>query len=157
MDKFLSSAATLFGVGHFPKAPGTMGSLVALILGSVLIHYIAWPEFLVIILVLFGFGVIAANAHERLSGVHDSPKVVIDELVGMWMVLFPLEAWGSQLGDFRYDAVLGFIAFRAFDIFKPWPISYVEAKTKGGLGTMADDAVAGVFASAVLMIAGYFI
>lgn len=157
MNKLLSLLATLFGVGHFPKAPGTAGSLVALILGSVLIHYINWQVFLGIIMALFVVGIIAANAHQKRHGEHDSPKVVIDELVGMWVVLFPLEAFGSQLGDFRYDGVAAFILFRIFDIWKPWPVSWADKEIKGGLGVMLDDVIAGVMAAFVLVAVGYLV
>ncbi len=157
MEKFLSILSTLFWVGHLPKAPGTWGSLVALILGSVLVHFIAWPIFLGLIFGFFLLGIVAANAHEKLTGAHDSPKVVIDELVGMWIVLFPLEALGSQLGDFRYDGLVALILFRIFDIWKPWPVSFAETRLKGGLGVMMDDVVAGIMAAAVLIGIGYFI
>lgn len=157
MAKAFSHFATLFGVGHFPKAPGTMGSLVALILGSVLVHFIDWQVFLVLILAFLVLGVVAADAHEKLTGVHDSPKVVVDELVGMWIVLFPLEAFGAQLGDFRIDGIAAFALFRLFDIWKPWPVSWAETKFTGGFAVMLDDVAAGLMAAAVLMGLGYFI
>jgi len=157
VEGFLSQLATLFGVGKLPKAPGTWGSLAALILGSVLVHYITWPVFALIIAALFLIGTVAASAHEKATSEHDSPKVVIDELVGMWIVLFPLEAFGTQLGDFRYDGLLAFALFRFFDILKPWPIKILEKKIPGGLGVMVDDVVAGVMAALVLMAIGYLV
>ena len=156
MNKFLALFATLFGIGKLPKAPGTWGSIFALLIAVPLVHFIEWPVFTALILVFFALGVIAANAHAKITGKEDAPEVVIDELVGQWIAILPLEVLGyAQLGDFRYDTVAAFVLFRVFDIWKPWPVSWAEKKIPGGPGVMMDDVIAGVLAALVLLAAGF--
>jgi phosphatidylglycerophosphatase A len=158
MDRFLYRLATLFGVGKLPKAPGTWGSLVALAIAVLLIHLINfnWPIFIGLTAVLFMLGIAAADVYAKKSGEEDSPKVVIDELVGQWITLFPL-ALVVPFGDFRWAAFLALVLFRAFDILKPWPIRMLEKNLKGGLGVMLDDVVAGVMAAAILYLVGAYL
>jgi phosphatidylglycerophosphatase A len=136
--------ATFFGAGYSPVAPGTAGSLAAIPL--VLLIRIAspmWAE-LAIIAVLFGAGGWSAAAAERLLACEDPGPVVIDEVVGMLvtMVAVPL-SWPSL--------VAGFLAFRVMDIVKPYPARRLE-RLGGGLGIMADDVAAGVYANVVLQV-----
>lgn len=154
MINILTFIAILFGIGKLPKAPGTWGSLFALLIAVPLVHFITWSVFLALIILIFFLGITAANAHEKSTGNYDSPQVVIDEVVGQWIAIFPLVAIGSQLGDFRIDTVIAFALFRLFDIWKPWPVSWIEQKIKGGLGVMMDDVVAGLMAAAMLLLLG---
>ncbi len=156
MDRFLYHLATLFGVGKLPQAPGTWGSLAALVIAVPLLHYITWPIFIGLTAVLVMFGLAAADVYAKRSGEEDSPKVVIDELVGQWITLFPL-ALVVPFGDFRWAALLAFVLFRFFDILKPWPIRTLEKKLKGGLSVMLDDVVAGVMAAAILYLVGAYL
>lgn len=162
MDKFLSLAATLFGVGNLPKMPGTWGSLFALLIGVPASHFISWQVFIGVTLALIPVGVLAANAHQAKTGEHDSGKVVIDELVGQWIALFPLLlaapfAFAVPFGDFRWATLAAFGLFRFFDIIKPWPISWLDKNIKGGWGVMADDIAAGIAAALVLYGLGFMI
>lgn len=156
MDRFLYYLATLFGVGNLPKAPGTWGSLAALIIAVPLLHYITWPIFIGLTAVLFMLGIAAADVHAKRSGEEDSPKVVIDELVGQWIALFPL-ALVVPFGDLRWATLLAFVLFRALDILKPWPIKRLEKKPGGGLSVMLDDALAGIMAAAILYLVGIYL
>ena len=158
MDGFLYHLATLFGVGKLPKAPGTWGSLAALVIAVPLIHFINfnWPIFIGLTAVLFMLGIAAADVYAKRTGEEDSPKVVIDELVGQWITLFPL-ALVLPFGDFRWATLLAFVLFRAFDILKPWPIRRLEKKPGGGLSVMLDDVVAGIMAAAILYLVGAYL
>lgn len=156
MPFFFFHLSTLFGIGKLPKAPGTWGSLAALVFAIFILHYISWPFFMVITALMVPIGVIAADVHFRKTKVVDPPEVVVDELVGMWITLFPL-AWIIPFDDLRYAAVAAFVLFRVFDIWKPWPISLTENNLKGGLGVMADDIVAGVMAAGVLWALGVLV
>ena len=133
-----------FGSGLAPRAPGTAGSVVALLFMPLLSLLPGWAYGFVIILA-FGAGVIICNyADRRLEG-HDHPGIVWDEFVGLWLALASVPAsWTWWL--------LGFLVFRCFDIFKPWPISVIDRKIGGGFGVMLDDLVAGLGAWLVLMI-----
>ena len=137
--------ATFGYVGYFPIAPGTAGSLAALALYA----FVRWAGLpaveLVTIVAVFAIGVWAATGTERALARKDPGPVVIDEVLGMLITLafLPLSPWGI---------VAGFLIFRLFDVIKPFPAGRLE-HLPGGLGIMADDAMAGVYAHLVLRIA----
>ncbi|GHP30877.1 phosphatidylglycerophosphatase A [Helicobacter pylori] len=148
MDKFSLRACflTLFFSGYSKKAPGTIGSLVALLLGLPVLIFSANTLFLGAILI----GLIAIaqiDKEEEESKIHDSSYIVIDELVGMWLAM-------AISGLSLAGVVLSFIFFRIYDITKPSLIGRIDKEVKGGLGVVADDALAGVLAglSALLII-----
>lgn len=132
--------ATVGGIGYAPLAPGTFGSAAgilvwALIPSSTLAQALA-------IVILFAVGCWAGNAAERYYGRTDPGHVVIDEVVGVLITLF-LNPVGW------IGAVAAFLLFRVFDIIKPYPSNRLEA-LHGGLGVMADDAMAAVYANLAL-------
>ncbi|MGL2675672.1 phosphatidylglycerophosphatase A family protein [Helicobacter pylori] len=148
MDKFSLRACflTLFFSGYSKKAPGTIGSLVALLLGLPVLIFSANTLFLGAIFV----GLIAItqiDKEEEESKIHDSSYIVIDELVGMWLAM-------AISGLSLAGVILSFIFFRIYDITKPSLIGRIDKEVKGGLGVVADDALAGVLAglSALLVI-----
>ncbi|WQS56645.1 phosphatidylglycerophosphatase A [Helicobacter pylori] len=148
MDKFNLRACflTLFFSGYSKKAPGTIGSLVALLLGLPILIFSANTLFLGAVFV----GLIAItqiDKEEEETKRHDSSYIVIDELVGMWLAM-------AISGLSLAGVVLSFIFFRIYDITKPSLIGKIDKEVKGGLGVVADDALAGVLAglSALLVI-----
>ncbi|GAA7364962.1 phosphatidylglycerophosphatase A [Helicobacter pylori] len=148
MDKFNLRACflTLFFSGYSKKAPGTIGSLVALLLGLPVLAFSANTLFLGAVFV----GLIAIaqiDKEEEETKRHDSSYIVIDELVGMWLAM-------AISGLSLAGVVLSFIFFRIYDITKPSLIGKIDKEVKGGLGVVADDALAGVLAglSALLVI-----
>jgi phosphatidylglycerophosphatase A len=143
--------ATWFGCGYSPKAPGTAGSLAALAIAWMLHTYVglsaigtAWLSVL-----LAGPGIWAADVYAREIGKKDPQDVVVDEVVGQWMTLAGATVlnWKSWL--------LAFVLFRLFDIWKPAPVRQLE-RLPGGLGIVADDAMAGVYGALVLFVTGWF-
>ncbi|RVY29362.1 phosphatidylglycerophosphatase A family protein [Helicobacter pylori] len=154
MDKFGLRACflTLFFSGYSKKAPGTIGSLVALLLGLPVLIFSANTLFLGAIFI----GLIAIaqiDKEEEETKRHDSSYIVIDELVGMWLAM-------AISGLSLAGVILSFIFFRIYDITKPSLIGKIDKEVKGGLGVVADDALAGVLAglSALLVISilGFF-
>ncbi|GAA8462780.1 phosphatidylglycerophosphatase A [Helicobacter pylori] len=154
MDKFSLRACflTLFFSGYFKKAPGTIGSLVALLLGLPVLIFSANSLFLGAIFV----GLIAIaqiDKEEEETKRHDSSYIVIDELVGMWLAM-------AISGLSLAGVVLSFIFFRIYDITKPSLIGKIDKEVKGGLGVVADDALAGVLAGLsvllVISVLGFF-
>ncbi|WQX71684.1 phosphatidylglycerophosphatase A [Helicobacter pylori] len=148
MDKFSLRACflTLFFSGYSKKAPGTIGSLVALLLGLPVLIFSANTLFLGAIFV--GLVAIAQiDKEEEETKRHDSSYIVIDELVGMWLAM-------AISGLSLAGVILSFIFFRIYDITKPSLIGKIDKEVKGGLGVVADDALAGVLAglSALLVI-----
>jgi phosphatidylglycerophosphatase A len=142
---------TWFGCGYVPKAPGTAGSLGALFVAWLLYgHLVIAPiGYAVLALLLLRPAVWAADVMARESSESDPQVVVVDEVVGQWLTLAGATAlnWKSWL--------LGFVLFRLFDIWKPWPVRQME-RLSGGLGIVADDAMAGVYGALVLFAAGWF-
>ncbi|KMZ47847.1 membrane protein [Helicobacter pylori] len=154
MDKFglRTCFLTLFFSGYSKKAPGTIGSLVALLLGLPVLIFSANTLFLGAVLI----GLIAIaqiDKEEEESKIHDSSYIVIDELVGMWLAM-------AISGLSLAGVVLSFIFFRIYDITKPSLIGKIDKEVKGGLGVVADDALAGVLAGLsvllVINILGFF-
>lgn len=152
-------AITSFGfVGLVPVAPGTAGSLAALPAAWGL-HYLGgFPLLVAATLVVFALGLWATARFSESGGDPDPKEVVIDEVVGMWIALFPLSAglWfaGAAPYIFPYPGWLGaFVLFRAFDIVKPWPVSWAD-RLHSPLGVMLDDVLAGVYAAIVVGLAG---
>ncbi|WQX52763.1 phosphatidylglycerophosphatase A [Helicobacter pylori] len=147
MDKFSLRACflTLFFSGYSKKAPGTIGSLVALLLGLPILIFSANTLFLGAVFI--GLIAIAQIDKEEETKRHDSSYIVIDELVGMWIAM-------AISGLSLAGVVLSFIFFRIYDITKPSLIGRIDKEVKGGLGVVADDALAGVLAglSALLVI-----
>ncbi|WRB62161.1 phosphatidylglycerophosphatase A [Helicobacter pylori] len=147
MNKFSLRACflTLFFSGYSKKAPGTIGSLVALLLGLPILIFSANTLFLAAILI----GLIAIaqiDKEEEESKIHDSSYIVIDELVGMWLAM-------AISGLSLAGVILSFVFFRIYDITKPSLIGKIDKEVKGGLGVVADDALAGVLAGLSALLA----
>jgi phosphatidylglycerophosphatase A len=134
--------ATVFGVGYAPVAPGTFGSAAGLLVWWLLPASTAVQA--VTIAAIFAAGSWGGNIAERHFGRTDPGQVVIDEVMGMLITLFlnPV-GWSGALA--------GFLLFRIFDVIKPWPANRLE-QLHGGVGVMADDAMAAVYANLVLRL-----
>jgi phosphatidylglycerophosphatase A len=135
-----------FGSGLAPKAPGTFGTLAAIPLFLLLTMLMPTPLPYAIAVIVMGFAgiYICGKAADDL-GVHDHPAIVWDEFIGFFITMFMVPvSWQSIL--------VGFILFRIFDIFKPWPISFIDRNMTGGSGIMFDDVLAGIFALAIMQL-----
>lgn len=147
---------TLFYSGLAPKAPGTVGTLVSLPLGMlILIYFDAQTLFLAALLITV-IAIREINRYEAASGIHDDKRIVIDELAGMWFALSVAPAISISINEitdfqngFLIQSILSFLLFRYFDIKKPSIIGRLDREAKGGIGVMADDIVAG-FAAGIL-------
>ncbi|MEA3639006.1 MAG: phosphatidylglycerophosphatase A [Lamprobacter sp.] len=132
-----------FGAGLSPIAPGTMGTLVAIPIYLVLAH-LPGLSYLVALAVLIGVGLWACDKVAAEMGEDDPASIVWDEVVGFLVAMAAAPvvslAW----------ILMGFLLFRLFDIYKPWPVSWAEERFKGGLGIIADDLIAGAMTWVVL-------
>ncbi|HWP94339.1 MAG TPA: phosphatidylglycerophosphatase A [Gammaproteobacteria bacterium] len=130
------------GVGLSPWAPGTLGTLLGLPLVWLVEPLpLAARAGIAALLVICGSWICHMSA--RRLGVHDHPGIVLDEVTGFYvaMLLVPLDwVWGTA----------GFVLFRLFDIFKPWPVRWADRRLPGGVGIMADDVLAGLYAMLLL-------
>lgn len=129
------------GSGYSPLAPGTAGSLLALVVYFLFPLEPLYWVLIAIIVMLIG---IPVSSHIEKDRGEDAGLIVIDEIAGQWITLLFLPRTGIIL-------LLGFILFRVFDIWKPFPIDRSQ-RLKGGLGVMADDVLAGVLANIILHV-----
>jgi phosphatidylglycerophosphatase A len=143
--------ATGFGSGLSPVAPGTAGSLAAM-LPWLALRELQWPLYLIVVAAAFALGVWACSWLVRELRTDDPGAAVWDEFVGLWIALLPLLWVGARL----WHVVAGFILFRIFDIAKPWPVSWADRRIPGGFGVMLDDALAGFYAAGALVGLTYF-
>lgn len=136
-----------FGIGLFPKAPGTLGTLVAIPFFW-LLSQLSLPNYIGIVFLLTLLSIWICNITSQNLGIHDDQRIVLDEMVGYWITMtgFPAEV---------FWICAGFLCFRLFDIWKPWPISWIQKNIKGGVGIVLDDVFAGLFAWGILTIISY--
>jgi phosphatidylglycerophosphatase A len=144
MKYFILLLATGFGVGTSPIAPGTLGTLVA-----ILIYYflseISPPLYEITLIGFFFLSVWVSENAERFFRKKDDQRIVIDEIIGFLTTML----WVPKTIRF---VIIGFFLFRFFDILKPFPIRRLEKGFKGGFGVVLDDVLAGVYANIVLRL-----
>ncbi len=138
-----------FGSGLAPKAPGTFGTLAAIPLYLLIAD---WPllQYTVFIVLASALGIWVCDVASRQLRVHDHPGIVWDEFVGYWITMWAVPSGWPWV-------VAGFVAFRVFDIIKPWPVSVLDEKVGGGFGIMVDDMLAGALACLTLHLAMYLL
>lgn len=143
---YLALSIATCGVGYLPLAPGTFGSLVGV---GLFLLVAAHPLVIgVVILAVTLAGIWAGTRIEQLSGRKDPGKVVVDEVAGQMIALFPLTLFARWSTG---AVILSFILFRFFDIVKPYPANRLQ-DMDGGMGIMFDDLVAGVYGAIVVSI-----
>lgn len=139
-DRFAKLIASLFFVGYIPFAPGTWASLLTAIVIYSLVP--SQYELLLAIPIIFALGLWSSRTAERCWG-KDNKRIVIDECLGQTMAFLSVPVTAVNIG-------LGFVLFRFFDIFKPFPIRQLETRLKGAMAVMVDDLAAGIASNIVL-------
>ncbi len=143
MDSIFKFIATLGFIGYLPLAPGTFGTIFALLIFIVLkpsafLH-------LLILLIIIPTGIISAHRAEIILHERDSRHIIIDEFCGYFFSLILIPASVNS-------ALIAFFLFRFFDILKPFPIRTIESSLSGGIGIMADDIMAAIYTNIILQI-----
>jgi phosphatidylglycerophosphatase A len=133
-----------FGAGTIPFAPGTFGTLIAIPL-YLLVRDFSLLTYGIILLAVIIAGIWICDVAERTTGVRDHSGIVWDEIAGFLLMMFA--APHSIIA-----IALGFVLFRIFDIWKPWPIRWLDQHVSGGLGIMVDDLLAAIYAAIILQI-----
>ena len=141
--------ATCFKVGYLPLAPGTWGSIFAILVWWVLLKDLDLLIFGIVIILFFFIGIIVSNVIIDQNDNNDPSYIIIDELVGQWLALWILP-------DGYFYIIIAFILFRFFDIIKPWPIRFMEQLPKG-LGVMCDDLTAGLITLILIQIINFYL
>ncbi len=131
-----------FGSGLAPKAPGTFGTLAAIPIFLLLSLLSPWVYMSAVLLMSIA-GIYICGKTAKDVGVHDHGAIVWDEFVGFFITMFMVPLSVTSI-------IVGFILFRLFDIFKPWPISIADKKLQGGFGIMFDDVLAGIFSLVIM-------
>ena len=138
------------GSGLSPIMPGTMGSLMAIPLW--LLFWGLQPAlYWVFILVTFVFGCYICQKTSDDTHTHDSGHIVWDEFVGMWITLYFIPQFSILW------VTIAFVAFRLFDMAKPWPIRWFDKRVPGGFGIMVDDVIAAIFSSLTVWVLAYLL
>ncbi|MDH5719522.1 MAG: phosphatidylglycerophosphatase A [Spirochaetia bacterium] len=147
VEKLIEFIASGFYTGFLPHAPGTWGSLAAILISFILGYY--FPDesgifFIVLTFAVFTIGLFVSEKAAFESGEKDPSWIVIDEFAGVFIIFCFVPAAIFYLAA-------GFILFRFFDIFKPWPLNIIQ-NLRGGWGIMLDDLLAGVYSVAILLL-----
>ena len=136
--------ATWGGFGLMRPGPGTWGTIGGVPFGIFLLVFGGVPALVIASVIFFAIGLWASKHFEQMVREKDSSMIVIDEVVGLWIAMIPCVLAPVSVG-------LAFVLFRIFDIWKPWPISYLDKQFPGPMGVMLDDVLAGIFAAITLI------
>lgn len=139
VEKIALIFSTGFGLGYCPMAPGTAGSLLGILLGWAISFFDPAISFMLLLFFVV-LASLAADITEKAMHYKDPSIVVIDEIVGMAISMWHIKfSWSS--------AIILFLLFRLFDIWKPFPVKQMEDLFKGGLGIVMDDVMAGIYSN----------
>ena len=145
-------------IGKIKYAPGTVASLITCLVFLLLINIFNISVILLFTLIIFCYSFVAINNSFENFDTEDPQEIVIDEVVGQMLPLLAMPIYETLYPLSKiYYCVAAFLAFRLFDIWKPYPISYVDNDVKGALGIMLDDILAGVYSIIVLTIIFFFL
>ena len=140
-----------FGSGLAPKAPGTFGTLAAIPV-YLLMSALTWPYYLALVVLFTVIGIWVCDRTARELGAKDPSAIVWDEFVGFFITMLAVPSALLTEPHGWIWILAGFLAFRLFDIWKPWPIRVIDERVEGGLGIMLDDILAGVMAALILLV-----
>ena len=156
--KFNILFLTLFKVGKIKYAPGTIASLITCFLFLLLLNILNITEIFLITIIVFCYSFVAINNSFNEFKSDDPQEIVIDEVVGQMLVLLAIPIYETLYPLPKiYYCVSAFLLFRLFDVWKPYPISYVDNNVKGSLGIMLDDILASVYSIIILSVIFFFL
>ena len=145
-------------IGKIKYAPGTIASLITCLLFLLLINILNIFALFLITLIIFFYSFVAINNSFDEFKTDDPQEIVIDEVIGQMLALLALPIYETLYPlPTMYYCVAAFLLFRLFDVWKPYPISYVDNNIKGPLGIMLDDLLASVFSIIVLSVIFFFL
>lgn len=155
MFKFSKLFVSIFGLGFFPVASGTVGSLFAIIFFYIIINYVSSMTLIISFFIFFFISVKLISIYSFNQKIHDSSEIIIDEFLGIFFIIIFYEyiKFTNDLSMFS----LIFLLFRFFDIIKIYPANWIDKNLKNSLGVILDDLVAGVYCVFVLLIINVFI
>ena len=156
--KFNLLFVTFFYIGKIKYAPGTFASLITCIIFLLLISIFSFPVIFLITLTIFFYSFLAINNSFDAFRSEDPQEIIIDEVVGQMLPLLAIPIYETLYPlPTLYYCTSAFILFRLFDVWKPYPISYVDNNIKGSLGIMLDDILASVYSIIILSLILFFL
>ena len=158
IKKFNLFFLTFFMIGRIKYAPGTLASLITCLLFLLLVNIFSIISIFLITLIIFFYSFIAINNSFDVFKTDDPQEIVIDEVVGQMFTLLAIPIYETLFPlPVIYYCTAAFLLFRLFDIWKPYPIGYVDDNTKGALGIMLDDILASVYSIIILSVIFFFL
>ena len=158
IKKFNLLFLTFFMIGRIKYAPGTFASLITCFLFLILINFFDVISIFFITLIFFIYSFIAINNSFEEFKTNDPQEIVMDEVIGQMIPLLAIPIYETLYPlPTIYYCVPAFLLFRLFDIWKPYPISYVDNNIKGALGIMLDDIVASIYSVVILIVIFFFL
>ncbi len=158
IKKFNLLFLTLFNIGKIKKAPGSVASLITCLLFLLLINIFNISIIFLFTLAIFAYSFVAINNSFDEFSSNDPQEIVIDEFVGQMLPLLAIPIYETlYLLPKMYYCIPAFLLFRLFDIWKPYPVSYVDKNVKGAIGIMLDDIFAGIYTIISLVIIFFFL
>ena len=158
MNKFNLLFITFFKIGKIKFAPGTLASFITCLLFLLFVNLfnIVILLFFTLLIALYSF--IAINNSFDSFDSNDPQEIVIDEVVGQMLPLLSVPIYETlYIAPKEYYCIAAFLLFRLFDIWKPFPINYIDINTEGSFGIMLDDILAGIYTIIILIIIFFFI
>ena len=145
-------------IGKIKYAPGTLASLLTCFLFMLIINFFSFSILFLITLVIFLYSLTAINNSFNEFESEDPPEIVIDEVVGQMLPLLAIPIYETLYPlPTTYYCMSAFVLFRLFDIWKPFPVNYVDKNVKGSLGIMLDDIVASIYSILILILMFFFL
>ncbi len=158
LKKFNLLFITFFNIGKIKFASGTFASLATCILFLIIFKFVSIKYLLFFTVVIFSYSLIAINKSYGIFKSDDPHEIVIDEVVGQMLVLIAIPIYETLYPThIYYYCIISFFLFRLFDIWKPFPINYIDNNVKGALGIMLDDIFASFYAIALLSLILFFL
>jgi len=145
-------------IGKIKYAPGTLASLLTCFIFLVLVNVISYSVLLLITLIIFFYSFVAINNSLDEFGNDDPQEIVIDEVVGQMLTLLAIPIFETLYSlPVIYYCASAFILFRLFDIWKPFPVNYIDNNVKGSFGVMLDDIAASIYSIIILILILFFL
>tara|TARA_Y100000590_G_scaffold105202_2_gene119683 strand:- start:308 stop:793 length:486 start_codon:yes stop_codon:yes gene_type:complete len=158
IKKFNLFFLSFFMIGRIKYAPGTFASIITCILFLILINIFNITFIFLITVMIFCYSFVAINNSFDVFNSEDPQEIVIDEVVGQMLPLLAIPIYETLYSlPTIYYCVLAFIFFRLFDIWKPFPINYIDNNVKGSIGIMLDDIMASIYSILILIIIFFFL
>ena len=157
MKKFNLLFLTVFKIGKIKYAPGSFGSFFSCLFFLTWINYFDYIFLFFLTLIIFFYSIFAINNFYTTFDSKDPQEIVMDEFVGQMIPLLAIPIYETLYPASKiFYCFVAFLIFRFFDILKPFPINYIDKNTKGALGIMLDDVVAGFFTVIIISIIFFF-